>query len=304
MIGDRIARVARRLVCETTYDAMVAPAIADLQHEARCGWRGALRGYAGAWRAIAGATLDETARDTVSAFAGLISRKALKPAWWTLLLVTAAWMGPIASMIWDYPTSRWPLASLLLPSILPLAVLPALAMAAHVVASRTSRVRGFVVAGACAGLVLLTFIDQGVTRVNQAFRNVAAASIGVEHPGAGARELTLAELNRWPDLTFRISGDVDEVEVVREGHRRVAFAASCIAYALFGIALCRMRPWKVAAIIATVNVVHVIGATPDMLHGTSDGLAMVVATAWLPTAALTTIAATSVYVSRAYVQRR
>ncbi len=159
MIGDSIARLARRLVRAATYEAMVAPAIADLQHESRAGWRSSLRAYAGAWRAVAGATMDETAQDTAGVLSGLMGARALRPAAWMLLLVSIAWLAPLAWNGFGNPAPTWLLTILAAPSIVAIAALPAVTMAAHGAARRTRRVRGFVVTGVFAGALLLVLVD-------------------------------------------------------------------------------------------------------------------------------------------------
>ncbi|HVZ21011.1 MAG TPA: hypothetical protein VG871_08115 [Vicinamibacterales bacterium] len=53
--GTLMIRIGQRLVGGDIFDAVVAPAIADLQFEAAsAGLLACARGYAGVWRAIAG----------------------------------------------------------------------------------------------------------------------------------------------------------------------------------------------------------------------------------------------------------
>lgn len=76
MIGDRIARVARRIVRATTYEEMVAPAVADLQHEVARGRIARIRNYAGVARALAGAAMDDLLRDCRETFTRAPVRRA------------------------------------------------------------------------------------------------------------------------------------------------------------------------------------------------------------------------------------
>ena len=77
MIGDWIALVARRLICDRTYQLTVSPAIADLQHEPAASTRHRLLGYVAVWRALAGALAIDLADDLTLAF----NREARAHAW-------------------------------------------------------------------------------------------------------------------------------------------------------------------------------------------------------------------------------
>ena len=77
MIGDWIALVARRLICDRTYQLTVSPAIADLQHEPAASARHRLLGYVAVWRALAGALAIDLADDLTLAF----NREARAHAW-------------------------------------------------------------------------------------------------------------------------------------------------------------------------------------------------------------------------------
>lgn len=94
MPGTRLASLCQRLVRGETFALMLAPALADLQFESRdAGVLQRLVGYAGVWRAIAGAILFDvlfdlrvsigsaewraSPRDHVSSFAWLVLLQAV-----------------------------------------------------------------------------------------------------------------------------------------------------------------------------------------------------------------------------------
>jgi hypothetical protein len=79
MTGEWIARVARRLIRDRTYQLTVSPAIADLQHEPAASARHRFLGYAAVWRALAGAIRIDLAHDVAIAF----GRDAQASAWRT-----------------------------------------------------------------------------------------------------------------------------------------------------------------------------------------------------------------------------
>lgn len=54
MPGGWLVRFLPRLVHDVTFEAIVSPAIADLQFESAIGWHARVRGYAAVWRAVAG----------------------------------------------------------------------------------------------------------------------------------------------------------------------------------------------------------------------------------------------------------
>jgi hypothetical protein len=63
MTGDRVAAFARRITREATFEQVVSPAVADLQHEASGPGSSRLRGYAGVLRALTGAIVVDVAED-------------------------------------------------------------------------------------------------------------------------------------------------------------------------------------------------------------------------------------------------
>jgi hypothetical protein len=69
MTGDWVTAVTRWVMRPQTYELTVAPAIADLQHEAAtAGLAGRVQGYAGLWRAIIGAFANDIHVDFTLAF--------------------------------------------------------------------------------------------------------------------------------------------------------------------------------------------------------------------------------------------
>ena len=77
MTGEWIARVARRLIRDRTYQLTVSPAIADLQHEPTASASHRFVGYVSVCRALAGALAIDLAADCTLAF----NRDARSSAW-------------------------------------------------------------------------------------------------------------------------------------------------------------------------------------------------------------------------------
>jgi hypothetical protein len=81
--GTLMIGIGRRLVGDDVFDAVIAPAIADLQFEgAAAGVLGVARGYVGVWRAIAGGVTRDIGGDLrllsgdTSTLAGLVLLQA------------------------------------------------------------------------------------------------------------------------------------------------------------------------------------------------------------------------------------
>jgi hypothetical protein len=253
MIGDALHRLACRTLRPETRYRIVEPAIADLQHEAPRGriWR--VRGYIGVWRAVAFAIGDDLLFDTSSVIRGIVTPMALRPALATGALVSVALMLPPAWAMARFHASGWVLMPLLAVSVIPLGTLPALAVAARAAARGNQATRGFVMAGAIAGALLLLYIDQGVTRTNRLFREIEGRAQGIENPAPGARELSLVELRDY-DPAGHWYGH--ENEFAREGPQRIGFAASAVAYVLAGVALGGIRTWIVPVAVFAWSVAH------------------------------------------------
>jgi hypothetical protein len=197
MIGDRLHRIAQGVLREDTCTRIVVPAIADLQHEASRGscWR--VRGYVAVWRALAAALVDDSAADTSAAMSAMTAATAMRPALGTAAIVSALFMLPYVWNLDALHGPAWVVLPLLAVSVVPLATLPALTVAARQAARRTHNV------------------DRAV-------------------PHAGHQN-----------------------EFDREGPQRIGFAASAVAYALFGLALARItRAWVVAAALFGLTVAH------------------------------------------------
>ena len=233
MIGDRLDRIASRLVREETRTTVVAPAIADLQHEAPRGrvWRE--RGYIGVWRAIGGGLADELLIDCRRTFAcGDVQEAVIHAGVGLWVLTEVQGMVIIQSLRIDSP-GPWSatLYSLLLPALVAAGIPPVTTTAAAILAKRGSP-RVIVAASVLVATVLLAATDQVVTRTNREFYEVAAIAEGEPrvNPSAGGR--SLIELYRQDTWQARM-----------DFHSKVALCASTIPFAVLGIVLARMRPW-------------------------------------------------------------
>lgn len=226
MIGDRLNGIACRLVREETWTKVVAPAIADLQHEAPRGrgWR--VRGYIGVWRAVAGGVADEFAADWRRTFTGPDVQQALMHSGIALWVLTEVQGVLIVRSLGIESPGRWTvtLYTLLLPALITSSIPAATAPAAAILARRGSR-RVIVAASALVAIMLLAATDQIVARTNQEFREVAAAVERQPVPVPGE----LRQADTW--------------QARMDFHSRVALCASTVAFAALGIAIARLRPW-------------------------------------------------------------
>jgi len=290
MIGSRLERLARKIVRPSTFDIVVSPAIADLQHEAPLGKWARVRGYAGAWRAVAGGLLDDIGADTTAAVSAMSNRSALYRALGAGTLAFAAWFVRFA---WTAGELRGPLPTLLLliiPSILPVTVLPAAAVAARDAARRVRGLRGYVLASVALVMLLFAGIDQGVTRANHAFRAVEGAARGIAYPTDGPAEMTVWAL--WRRAPGMDSSAHNERLYANEPTNRAAFASSVIAYVLLGIATIRLRKRSAAALLSAFYLMHFV------LIDLAYELVIVVPAftgpiTWLPTTMLIGVAVTA-----------
>jgi hypothetical protein len=273
---------------EDTCTRIVVPAIADLQHEASRGscWR--VRGYVAVWRALAAALVDDSAADTSAAMSAMTAATAMRPALGTAAIVSALFMLPYVWNLDALHGPAWVVLPLLAVSVVPLATLPALTVAARQAARRTQSTRGFVCAAVMVGAFLLLYVDQGVTRTNQLFREVEGQAQGIGNPRPGSREMSLAELRHF-DRAVPHAGHQNEFD--REGPQRIGFAASAVAYALFGLVLARVtRAWVVAAALIGLTVAH-YGLTVAAFQISTVAPGLIRAVTWAPTVVLIATAA-------------
>jgi uncharacterized membrane protein YwaF len=253
VIGESLAWLAKGVLHRQTYESMIAPVIADLQHEAHDGTWARLRAYGAVWRAIVGALADDVHGDTAAAMSAMVRWTSLAPA-----LATTAGVAGLLMLAFDVHRLEGPalaLLPLLAASVMPLALLPALAVAAHQAARDRVTTRGFAFTGVVIAAFLLLFIDQGVTRTNQVFREIEGRARGIAIVLPGSHEMSLAELRHFDPATSYWSGH--EKEFAREAARRIGTAASVIAYVLFGVALTRRRMRTFGAVLIAIVTAHV-----------------------------------------------
>jgi hypothetical protein len=233
MIGDRLARIAQRLVREDTYASIVAPAIADLQFEARGGVMARVRGSVAACRTIACAFADELLRDSETVLVG----PAIVEAGGAMAAIVAVLLGAHVSVFtWNWgfrPQDHPALFALLLPALLtsfwPVLMLPAGAAISRRL--RHGKIRLAILAGCVSALVMLAAIDLGVTETNQRFREISfAASGGTSAIARGTREHTSWHLSKQGDRRS-----------LTEMHFRLSNCASTLGWMLVGIGLHRAR---------------------------------------------------------------
>jgi hypothetical protein len=253
MIGDRLHRIARRVLSTETCRTILEAAIADLQHEAARGQTWRVRGYIGVCRAFAAALSIDVVTETSRAISAMATAAAVRPAFATLAVVFLILSAPFVARAHEFHASLWVVLPLLLVSGIPLAILPALSVAARSAARSIDSTRGFAFAGLVAAALLLASIDQGITRTNWMFRQIEGGSCGIEQPVRGPRELSLTELWR-DDAAARWPGG--EKAFLREGARRIGLAASAIAYVLFGFALARLRMRTTAIVLLGIIAAH------------------------------------------------
>ena len=240
MIGDRLDRIARRVLSDETYAAVAAPAIADLQFEAHKGWAAQFRSYVAVWSALALGAAEDVAGDTLVASRALRTRKAIVSGAVTALIFFAVFA---ISTLWNFGELAGPKAILfvlLLPSLLPLTFGPALMMAVRDAAGQWWAVRGYAIAGLIVTGGAFLFVDQAVTRTNYSFRRIEGHARGIADVRKGSREMSVVELLRG-DSEDAFAYYSRRYQLVREAHTRMSFAASCLAYALFGVRLATKR---------------------------------------------------------------
>ena len=301
MIGDRLDHLARRILREDSYRLIVGPAVADLQFEAAGGIYPRVRGYAGVWLAFAGAFLAEAISDTRRASLAMTAPGVMRPALVTGAVTVCVLTFRTALDFAPFTGPKGLPVLLLVPSTIPIAVLPALTMAARGGWQRAPLTRGILIAAMGVALVTFVAMDQGVTRSNQAYREIVASATGIQQVRRGAREMSVLDLLRTDPETAAANGIGHPNEFKREAHFRLAFAASCVAYALFGIAFAPVRLWIAAVIVSAICIGHFMLFWPVLVL--SRGVPTLVAVSgWLPTIVLTTVAVATLRI-QAYVKK-
>jgi Lipopolysaccharide export system permease LptF/LptG len=271
--GTRLRRFAERTFDRSTFEHVIQPALADLQHECDSAgsdglqrWRTSLRAYWGLWKTIGICTIGDVARnqDGISSSLGGRTAVFLPILVAILMLPSASWMVAFAS---EHGTasaltaSAWLLPASILVA-LPAAFFFALAMfrtGADVPSTRLlpSTIAGSVVCAAVVFALLMVVVPT----TNQAYRtHVFAAFQGELTNGPriplrkGLAEMTLVELNEH----IRQPPSTRQAELAR-AHRqeRFAFVGAVFVLALLGLGLAGR--WRSEAATSGAAIAILVG---------------------------------------------
>jgi len=130
MIGRSLEQICRAVVRPETFEITVAPAIADLQHEARLGTWARVRGYVSVWRVLCIAIALEIGGDCAATLRAACLREAITPALASAVFTYAfttpwgIWLGVGRLAHWQHDVA---LLARLLPGTLAI-TLPVVAM--------------------------------------------------------------------------------------------------------------------------------------------------------------------------------
>jgi hypothetical protein len=263
MIGRGLEQTARALVRPDTFDATIAPAIADLQHEASLGTWARVRGYASVWRALGATMTLEIAGDCVDTFHAAHIRQAIGPA----LVIPLVALGVIMPWPMWHAFHSWRpwhhsavLVALFIPGIL-VPILPAIALPISAQLARTRR------QGAMRSAVLLTtvavftlaFATADVARRTEPLRGelfiasvLSVRAVQADRPIWESRDrfaTQIAAIRRPSDPAlqkFRLEAAARRAREARQ--RWASLALTIVAFALFGAALSRWGRWWTAAL--------------------------------------------------------
>jgi hypothetical protein len=262
MIGDRIDRFARRIVRNETYRLVVAPAIADLQHEARLGSWSRVRAYAATWLTIGVAFAAEIAADveTTTRAGGVPS--ALGAMLLTIVCLSALQMIPIAFTLGT--TLAWHQAAVLLalwlpafigPS-LPAAIVPVSAMLAA--GSPASR-RAALIVATTVGVLMVALVGR-LNPAAQALADELLRARAIASRDASLRNRPLLELRETfrTGYTNREARDVTARTVHREREKAGPLGLAVIACGMLGSAYRRKSRFALLALVAAALVLQIL----------------------------------------------
>jgi hypothetical protein len=270
--GAWLSGIARHLLRAEAYEAVVMPAIADLQYEAAKGTWSRWRASAGAARAIAVAVVLEIADDCRIAVQSFRVGSLVGPPLATFAAVTAIYVTP---MLWVWRTSPAPwhhevilVGLLVLPvvsAIAPVTALPAAAVLAKAGHPGSTRAALLLTVSTVIGLVLVShsvernsgdlrrelFLASGMSRRNPEHR---------DRPLWELRSMFRPELDRFAaqERAARQAADQRRGPGLRERmaradrQRLAAPALAVLSYAMFGIAWSARRRWTLVAVAVGV----------------------------------------------------
>jgi hypothetical protein len=260
MVGDRLQQLARRIVREETYSTIVAPAIADLQFEAPFGWPSRVRAYAGAWRALLAATVQEITHDCVATSRAVRMRSDLRAVATTLVCLTGLMSAP---MIWVGAQSSdapWHHEALLFMFLLPTALtfsLPAGALPLAAAYARTGapggRRAGFIIASAV--VVVLSIGNHALRQRTAALHQelIIASSWGLQRSELRDRplwEVRQALRKEFPRPVPR------QPWLGRGNHTLYMMMLMGLTYAMCGIAASRQTHVRLPLMAVALFVTH------------------------------------------------
>ena len=255
--GTVLARLSQRLVRRETYEAIVAPAIADLQFEANGGPWPRMRAYAGAWRALVAAVGGEVLDDCRGTLRAARAGSVIGPALLTVGILTALGSAPILVGAVKSPRP-WHHEAVVLLLLVPGMLTFALPAAALPLATRLARAgqpgarRAAFLLASFAMCVVILANQQLVEHTDRLRRELILAS------GWSLRDATVRDRPLW-ELRNAMRDRLDEIaarervskqrwppELARrsarnEWHKRSAAVLAMLTYAVLGAAWWRLR---------------------------------------------------------------
>jgi hypothetical protein len=264
MAGAWLTAFACAVTTRESFERMVSPAIADLQHETVGRRTGSWQAYAAVWMTLARAVAQDFSDDSITAFDRQTVRRMLNVTTWTfLLLVVVPRVWALAEIGLErraelmFSISSLPSAVV---SVLPVLMLPL----ATVVAGRRHSRAILLVAGGTAllALGLQAFVVPAVQRVWSA--PAIRAVLGIESNGIRGELAVRETVEEY--VSSRFTGQpfgpvfLDEPYPERRHVDRVhsaAAIASALAFALCGSALRMRRDWAIVAVTVPVYLLWV-----------------------------------------------
>jgi hypothetical protein len=271
-----LTAIARRITREETFNALVAPALADLHFEA--GARRPLAGhYTGLPVVIATALLRDLRIDVQLTFtAGHVWRRAA--AWYGALIVGHAGLVLYLDTPWHLLDDAGRAAVLSIAvgrGILGALPMTMAATAFHLRRATMSH-RAITVAVLCAAVAIVGFQFAAASMrpaVNQVVLDSASRVIAQGRPGAG-----LDDMNRYPghwthwleDVRDRSSDSAafrGDAELAAPS-RTAAYALFVVPFAIFGAVLARARGWSVLFLSLALGATHIVAQLAALVLGT------------------------------------
>jgi len=263
MIGRGLERIGRALMRPDTFEATVAPTIADLQHEAPLGTWARVRGYASVWRVLGVSMALEIGGECAATLRAACIREAVAPALATLFgafMLSGGWM------IWRWfgAARPWHHSAVLVAMLIPGFLGPILPSIALPVAARLARAR---TPGALRSAALLTTL--AVVAVSLGMGDVArrteqlrselfvASALSVrakeaDRPLWQSRDrfaTKIAAIRTPSDSALqKLAANAERRRAREAWHGRASLALTVAAFALFGVGWSRAGRWTSAVL--------------------------------------------------------